>query len=70
MRIDAASLLVAQSVQRAQSAAARPSQAADKPLFEPLNFPKIEAGQSPAKAPATTQSAAPRRLGSQVDITV
>jgi hypothetical protein len=70
MRIDAASLIAAQSVQRPAPAALRGPQAADKPLFEPLNFPTAEAGPSPAKSPANTQQTAVRRLGSQLDITV
>jgi hypothetical protein len=70
MRIDAASLIAAQSVQRPQKAAPQPPQPADKLLFEPLNFPKTEAGPAAAKPPATAQSAAPNRLGSQLDITI
>jgi len=70
MRIDAASLIAAQSVQRPAPAAPRAPQAADKPLFEPLNFPKAEAGPAPAKLPASTHQTAPRALGSQLDITV
>ena len=71
MRIDAVSLIAAQSVQRpAPAAPPGAPQAADKPLFEPLNFPKAEAGPAPAKLPASTQQTAPRALGSQLDITV
>jgi len=70
MRIDATSLIAAQSVQRAAPAAPRAPEAADKPLFEPLNFPQAEAGPSPVKSPASTQQTASRRPGSQLDITV
>jgi len=70
MRIDAASLIAAQSVQRPAQAAPRAPDAADKPLFEPLNFPKTEAGPSPAKSPASPRQMALRRLGSQLDITI
>ena len=69
MRIDAASLIAAQSVQRAHSAAPRTPPVADKPLFEPLNFPSAETASAPAKAPATAQSASPRP-GSHLDIKV
>jgi hypothetical protein len=70
MRIDAASLIAAQSVQPPTPAAPRALQVADKPLFEPLNFPKAEAEPAPAKPPASVRQAAPRAVGSQLDITI
>jgi hypothetical protein len=69
MRIDGSSLIAAQSAPLPSQPANRTPQVADKPLFEPINFPRAEAAQPPAKASVTTQSL-PRRLGSQLDIKV
>ena len=69
MRIDAMNLLAAQTAlqpQRAHSVPHRPVPVADKPLFEPLNFSTVRAETAPAGGPQE----APRRLGSQVDITI
>jgi hypothetical protein len=70
MRIDATSLIAAQSVQRSQTSPARAPQPADKPLFEPLNFPKAEPDLTAARARETRPLAASRRPGAQLDITV
>jgi hypothetical protein len=73
MRIDGTSLIAAQSsfqAQRTQQAAAPPAQTPGKPLFEPLNFPKVEEQTAPSKPAGTAGQTAPRRLGAQLDITV
>ena len=66
MRIDATSLIAAQSAFQPQ----RSPQPADKPLFEPLNFPKAELEPTPPKPLETGPQTAPRRPGTQLDITV
>jgi hypothetical protein len=70
MRIDTTSLIAAQSAPRPAQAAARPPQPTDKPLFEPLDFPKAGPEPRPPKAPGTTPQMALRRPGTQLDITV
>lgn len=69
MRIDALSLIAAQSAPRPQ-APVRPTPPADKPLFEPLNFPKAEPEPAPSKVPDARRPAAAKRVGSTLDITV
>ena len=73
MRIDGTSLIAAQSAfqaQRPQQATPVQAQPAGKPLFEALNFPKLEEQPAPSK-PANAGAQTPsRRLGSQLDITV
>ena len=73
MRIDGTSLIAAQSAlqaQRAQKAEPPPALPSAKPLFEALNFPKIEDQSAPAKPANTVAQTPSRRLGAQVDITV
>jgi hypothetical protein len=73
MRIDGTSLIAAQSffqAQRTQQAAQLPAQTPGKPLFEPLNFSKVEEQPGPSKPADTAGHTASRRLGAQLDITV
>ena len=73
MRIDGTSLIAAQSAlqaQRAQKAVPPQAQLASKPLFEALNFPKLEDQSAPAKPPNTGAQTPSRRPGAQLDITV
>ena len=81
MRIDATSLIAAQSAQRPTQAAPKPAHpgalgapihqgAADNPLFEPLIFPQTKAETAPAKSPAASPQTPPRRPGALIDITV
>lgn len=70
MRIDASSLIAAQSAQRAAQPAPKPVQAADNPLFEPLIFPQTKAEAAPSKPHAQGAQTPPRRPGALLDITV
>jgi len=74
MRIDGTNLIAAQSAfqsQRTQqSAAPRSAQPVDKPLFEPMNFPKAEPEPALPKAPGTGPRTASRRPGALLDITI
>jgi hypothetical protein len=70
MRIDTTSLIAAQSVQRPAQPSPRPPQSADKPLFEPLNFPRAAPDTAPVRTPGTGLQTALRRPGGQLDITV
>lgn len=74
MRIDALSLIAAQSAQRPTQAAPGPppqgARAADKPLFEPLIFPQAKADSAPARPQAQSSQTPPRRPGALLDITV
>jgi hypothetical protein len=73
MRIDATSLIAAQSAPR-PTQAPRPApqgpRAADNPLFEPLIFPQGKAEPAPAKAVVASPQTPPRRPGALIDITV
>jgi hypothetical protein len=64
MRIDAFSLIAAQSASR--SARPEPAPSGDKALFEPLDFPKSGAGPAASKP----QLPQPAGIGSKLDITV
>jgi hypothetical protein len=73
MRIDGTSLIAAQSsfqAQRTQQAAPPAAQPLAKPLFEALNFPKIEELPVPSKPAGPAAQTATRRVGAQLDITV
>jgi hypothetical protein len=70
MRIDAASLIAAQSVQRPAQPSPQPPRPADKSLFEPLNFPRVEPDLAPVRTPGAGPQTALRRPGGQLDITV
>jgi hypothetical protein len=71
MRIDASSLIAAQSAQRPTQTAPKPPQPADNPLFEPLIFPQAQIEAAPAKPlSAGPQQTPPRRPGALLDITV
>jgi hypothetical protein len=71
MRIDAMSLIAAQSAPRpAQPAAPRPAQPADNSLFEPLIFPQAKVEAAPARSQGTAPQTPPRRPGALIDITV
>jgi hypothetical protein len=69
MRIDATSLIAAQSAPR-PAQALRPAQPTDNPLFEPLIFPQTKAEAAPARSPAASPQTPPRRPGALLDITV
>ena len=69
MRIDATSLIAAQSAPR-PTQAPRPAQAVDNPLFEPLIFREAKAEPVPAKSVAASPQTPPRRPGALIDITV
>jgi hypothetical protein len=74
MRIDASSLIAAQSAPRPTQAAPTPQRAAqpaaDNALFEPLIFREAKAEAVPAKAHSPQPQTPPRRPGALVDITV
>ncbi len=70
MRIDASSLIAAQSAQRPTQTAPKPPQPADNPLFEPLIFPQPKTEAAPAKPLAAGPQTPPRRPGAMLDITV
>jgi hypothetical protein len=70
MRIDASSLIAAQSAPRPTQATPRPPQPADNPLFEPLIFPQARAETAPAKPMAASPQTPLRRRGALLDITV
>ncbi len=70
MRIDASSLIAAQSAPRATPAAPKPPQAADKPLFEALIFPQATVETAPAKPQIMAPQTPPKRPGALLDITV
>jgi len=70
MRIDATSLIAAQSAQRPTQAAPKAPPSVDNPLFEPLIFPQAKAETAPSKPQAQgTQTPSPR-AGALLDITV
>ena len=70
MRIDASSLIAAQSAQRPTQPAPRPVQSADNSLFEPLIFPEAKAEAAPSKPRTPGAQTPPRRPGALIDITV
>ena len=81
MRIDATSLIAAQSAQRPTQAAPKPAHpgalgapihqgAADNPLFEPLIFREARTKTAPAKPMEASPQTPPRRPGALIDITV
>jgi hypothetical protein len=85
MRIDASSLIAAQSAQRATQPAPRAVQSgalgapinqraaqppSDNPLFEALIFPQAKAEAAPSKPHAPGAQTPPRRPGALLDITV
>ena len=74
MRIDATSLIAAQSAPRPTQAAPINQKAAqppaDNPLFEPLIFPQTRTETAPARSMAASPQTPPRRPGALVDITV
>jgi hypothetical protein len=67
MRIDASSLIAAQSAPRAAQAAPKP---ADKPLFEALIFPQAAVETAPAKRQVMAPQTPVKRPGALLDITV
>jgi hypothetical protein len=69
MRIDVPSLVALQSASRPQSSlpVAQPT---DKPLFEPLNFPKAGTDLGPSERPETVPQRGPEGPGSKLDIKV
>ena len=70
MRIDASSLIAAQSAPRPAPAAPKPPQQADKPLFEALIFPQAAVETALAKPQIAAPQTPPKRPGALVDITV
>jgi hypothetical protein len=70
MRIDAMSLIAAQSAPRPAQAPPKPAQPADNSLFEPLIFPQGKLEAAPARPEGTSPQTAPRRPGALLDITV
>ena len=74
MRIDASSLIAAQSAQRPTQAAPSPppqgARAADKPLFEPLIFREARTDTAPSRPHAQSLQTPPKRPGALLDITV
>jgi hypothetical protein len=72
MRIDAMSLIAAQSAPRPiqTQAPPRPAQPADNSLFEPLIFPQAKAEVAASKPQAVSPQTLPRRPGALIDITV
>jgi hypothetical protein len=66
MRIDASSLIAAQSA----PAAPRAPQQADKPLFEALIFPQTTVETAPTKPQIVAPQTPPKRPGALLDITV
>ena len=83
MRIDATSLIAAQSAPRPTQAAPRPAAQpgapinqragqppSDNPLFEPLIFPQTRTETSPAKPISASPQTPLRRPGALIDITV
>jgi hypothetical protein len=69
MRIDASSLIAAQAAAR-PAAPSRTPVPADKPLFEPLNFPDLGVRQSPSVATQDVPQGAGSRPGTLLDITI
>jgi len=69
MRIDATSLIAAQSAPR-PAQAPRPSQPADNPLFEPLIFREAKAEAAPSKPQTVSPQTPSRRPGAVLDITI
>ena len=85
MRIDATSLIAAQSAPRPTQAAPKPAHPgalgapihqkaaqppADNPLFEPLIFREARTETAPAKPMAVSPQTPPRRPGALLDIRV
>jgi len=70
MRIDASSLIAAQSAPRHAPAAPKAPQQADKPLFEALIFPQAAVETALAKPQIAAPQTPPKRPGALIDITV
>jgi hypothetical protein len=70
MRIDASSLIAAQSAPRAAQAPAKAPQQADKPLFEDLIFPQAAVATAPSKPQAIAPQTTAQRPGALLDIKV
>ena len=70
MRIDASSLIVAQSAPRPAQAALKPAQPADNALFEPLIFREAKVEAAAPKPQGVAPQTPPRRPGALLDITV
>ena len=70
MRIDASSLIAAQSAPRPTPAAPKPAQPADNALFEPLIFREAKVEDAAPKRQGVAPQTPPRRPGALLDITV
>jgi hypothetical protein len=72
MRIDATSLIAAQSAPRPPPAPPAPqvARAADNPLFEPLIFREAKAETAPSKPQTVSPQTPSRRPGALLDITI